>query len=188
MKRSQSITILTVGGVLVGLGIMAAASGDAAEDVKVYTSVDECVAETNDRPLCEGEMTAASLNHEDSAPRFADEQACQQDFESCTAVKGVDGVPAWFMPAMTGFVLGRVIGQSTAQPVFRDRKGFTYVRDLPLDRRADNVMYSSSSSSTYGRGVSSTSGGYSRVAKGGTSGTVSISRGGFGASGRSASS
>lgn len=192
MKRSQRIATLTLGGAFV---VLLAACGDSPEDMKVYKTVDECVAETNDRALCEGEQTAAKLNHEDSAPRFTDEQACKQEFEACTAVKGVDGSTSWFMPALGGFVLGRLLGQSTAQPVFYDRKGYAYVRNLPQDmRRDDNPTYSSSSSSyrsgssSSGVGVASSSGGYSRVNAGSTSGTVSVSRGGFGSSGHSSSS
>lgn len=193
MKRSQRIATLTLGGALV---VMLAACGDATEEMKVYKTVDECIAETNDRALCEGEKTAAQLNHEDSAPRFTDEQACKQEFESCAAVKGVDGSPSWFMPVLGGFVLGRLLGQSSAQPVFYDRKGYAYVRNLPQDMRRDDNPYYSSSSTSYRGGtgssgaqsVATSSSGYSRVSSGSSSGTISVSRGGFGSSGHSSSS
>lgn len=202
MKRSQRIATLTLGGAFV---VMLAACGESAEEMKVYKTVDECVAETNDRALCEGEKTAAQLNHEDSAPRFTDEQACKQEFESCTAVRGVDGTPSWFMPVLGGFVLGRLLGQSSAQPVFYDRKGYAYVRNLPQDMRRDDNPYYSSSSTSYRSGtgssgvgttstasgaqsVAASSGGYSRVSAGSSSGTISVSRGGFGSSGHSSSS
>lgn len=200
MKRSQRIATLTLGGAFV---VLLAACGDSAEEMKAYKTVDECVAETNDRALCEGEMTAARLNHEDSAPRFADEQACKQEFDNCTAVKGVDGTPSWFMPAIGGFVLGRLLSQSSAQPVFYDRKGYAYVRNLPPDRRGDDNPYYSSSSSSYRGGggwsgvgsggngaqsIAASSGGYSRVSAGSTSGSISVSRGGFGSSAHSSSS
>jgi uncharacterized protein YgiB involved in biofilm formation len=202
-KRSRAITFLSLGGVaLLGLGI-AASSSDATEDVKVYKSVDECAADSNDRADCEVQQTAARLSHEDDAPRFADEASCSQEYGNCTAVIGTSGSPSWFMPAMGGFVLGRLIGQPAAQPVFYDRRGYAYIRNLPPDKRTDDVVVSGGSSFLhYGGGgggstatsvaaahaVASSSGGYSRVSKGGSSGSVSVSRGGFGGSGHSASS
>lgn len=193
MKRSKRIATLTLGGAFV---VMLANCGDSTEDMTVYKSVEECIAATGDKPLCEGEMTAARLNHEDSAPRFQDEQSCQQEFDNCTAVTDVHGGTSWFMPAMTGFILGRLIGQSTAQPVFYDRKGYAFVRNLPADMRRDDKTYWGSSSTTTDVGggsgskpaAATSSGGYSRVSAGSSSGSVSVSRGGFGSSGSSSSS
>lgn len=197
MKRSKRIATLTLGGACL---VVLAGCGESTEDMKVYQTVDECVAETSDRALCESELTAAKLAHEDTAPRFDSDAACKQEFENCVGVPGVGGTTSWFMPALGGFVLGRMIGQPFAQPVFYDRKGYAFVRNLPPDRRSEEGTYfgTSSSRTFHGTGAGSTirpvagsSGGYSKVARsstGGSSSAITVSRGGFGSSGKSSSS
>lgn len=175
MRRSKRIATLTLGSAC--LLVLASCGEDNPPDV--YGSVDECIAKTGDRTSCDQELAAAQKQHEETAPKYEQKASCEEIYGQgkCVPAQSASGGGSWFMPAMMGFMAGRMMG-GMSQPVYYDRRGYAFAGGQPWQERRDSVARSS--------------GGYSRT---GTTGTTagsspsgSVSRGGFGATGSALSS
>lgn len=170
MRRSRRIATLALGGAcLLSLN----ACDDKPKSDKVYGSVVECVADGKDEAACRQAFDEAGKIHEKEAPRFAAQASCEETYGAGNCVPAQSG-GGWFMPAVAGFMMGRMLGGSPlagATPVYRDRYGYSYAGGRPMPDLQQAGTQSRSSSPTTK-----------------PSGTSTTQRGGFGAFGSSFSS
>lgn len=178
MRRSRRIATLALGGACL---LSLTACDDKPKSDKVYGSVVECVADGKDETACRQALEEAGQVHEKDAPRFAARASCEETYGVGNCVPAQSG-GGWFMPAVTGFMMGRMLGGSPlagATPVYRDRYGYSYAggRPLPdLAQRRDGTQAGSG-----GTSAGSFRGGGSTATK--PSGTSTTQRGGFGSVG-----
>jgi uncharacterized protein YgiB involved in biofilm formation len=180
MKRSRTAALLLMGSLPLCL---TACGDDEATREGLYTSVDACVAQTQDRPTCEQAFAKAKADADQNGPRFASRQECaaSYDWDRCEERRDSGG-HSFFGPLMTGFFLSQMLRNGsptpgfTGGPAFRNATGQWQQPD-PNDRRNS------------GSGVGA--GGYSSYSSGSramvpVSATpdraVTVSRGGFGSS------
>ena len=88
---------------------------------------------------CQESFTKAQEEHVKTAPRFTSREACEAEFGAANCVQpsgqtAQAGGGSWFMPAMLGFMMGRMMGggMAAAQPVYRDTKNTAYAGRQPL--------------------------------------------------------
>ena len=84
------------------------AAGEAAQTA--FASIEECAAQMN-RTDCEAAFQQARSEHDGTAPRFADQAACEQEWGTGNCENRPDQVHAGggsiFMPILAGFLIGR---------------------------------------------------------------------------------
>lgn len=148
------------------------------EDVKIFSKVEDCAAES-DAAACEAARTTALTEHREKAPRYTTPEQCKENFQNCEEVRTSSG-GSFFMPAMMGFMMGRMLGGGgmgfgggygrASQPVYYGRDGYASTTDRRL-----GVPAGAPGGTTTVRAP---------VTAGGDIGTRSatVSRGGFGAS------
>ncbi|MSO76223.1 MAG: DUF1190 domain-containing protein [Alphaproteobacteria bacterium] len=128
MRRSSRISTLLVGSTCL---LMLASCGDDDQDkIKIYGDAEACTAE-NDAATCEREAKEAATRHVETAPRYPQQQSCEQlhGVGNCqpTPVRDASGQTAnWFMPALAGFMLSRALSNPYPQPIYRDSQGFAF--------------------------------------------------------------
>lgn len=173
MKRWNSFRCV----LLMGASVIALS---ACEEPKVDASVYETLQQCRDDPSaskqeCETSYREARSQHASVAPKYSSEADCQADFGAGRCERApyrTSGGGSIFMPLMMGYMMGSIIGgrrSMISQPLYRSA-------DRPKTfRTADN------------RNVGSTTG-RTRVASSATRRpsfkSSTLSRGGFGASGR----
>ena len=173
MKRWNSIFVV----MMMGVSAIALSSCEEAKvDAAVYDSVEQCIKDPGvPREECEQSYKEARTQHAAVAPKYSSEVDCQADFgvEKCEqAPYRTSSGGSVFMPLMMGYMMGSFIGGRRSmmpQPLYRSA-------DSPKTfRTADN------------RNVGSTTG-RTRVPSSATRRpsfkSSTLSRGGFGASGR----
>ncbi len=155
MRRSNRIATLTLGSAC--LLVLASCSEN---EPGVFQSVDDCLLQTGDRGACEQDQQAALKMHEETAPKYEQQASCEEVYGEgkCVPAQSAGG-GSWFMPAMMGFMMGRMMGGGSAMPVYHDRRGYAYAGGKPWQ-------------------------GYGTAASSSRSGST-VSRGGFGSTGRS---
>lgn len=126
MKRSRTAALLLMGTAPL---MLTSCSDEATTREGLYTSIDACVAQTDDRPACERAMGEARKQAEVEAPRYATREECiaAHGAEQCDERRDANG-HSFFMPFMTGFLMAQMMrgGQPAglaASPAFRDRAG-----------------------------------------------------------------
>ncbi|MDQ2104336.1 DUF1190 domain-containing protein [Azospirillum isscasi] len=149
MKRSRTVAALLLGGFS---PILVACGEDGPEAVTVYPSVEACTAEKAAGD-CAAAFAAARDEHLASAPRFASRAACEAEMGDGACVPGDENrgssVGNVFVPALVGFMIGRSLTGSYAQPVYFDRQGYarsgaTQIGRLPaVPERKDESRQSS---------------------------------------------
>lgn len=173
MKRWNSISVALLAGASV---IALAACEEPTVDAAVFENVQQCLANPDmDPDQCRQGFSAARNQHSAVAPKYSSEQDCQADFgqDRCEeAPYRTSSGGSVFMPLMMGYMMGSMIGgrgSVASQPLYRsagDAKSF---------RTADNRKIGSATGRT-------------RVARSAASRpsvkSSTLSRGGFGASGR----
>ena len=173
MKRWNSIFVV----MMMGASAIALSSCEEAKvDAAVYDSVEQCIKDPG-VPLeeCEQSYKEARTQHAAVAPKYSSEVDCRADFGvgKCEqAPYRTSSGGSVFMPLMMGYMMGSFIGgrrSMMSQPLYRSA-------DSPKTfRTADN------------RNVGSTTG-RTRVPSSATRRpsfkSSTLSRGGFGASGR----
>lgn len=175
MKRSKKIGLAILG----SAGLVGLTACDQADDPlqtgQFFASAQACEAAHN-KQECVDSLEQAKTEHEKTAPKFTTREACEAEFgaENCVRPETVQaGGGGWFMPAMMGFMMGRMMGggYAAAAPVYRDTNNTAYSGRQPLGTIDSTRMAPPQ-----------------RVA--GTTGAPSYSpaRGGFGRSGFTASS
>ena len=173
MKRWNSISAVLLMGVSV---IALSACEEPMVDAAVFDSLQQCIDDADVTGVeCEQNYKEARSQHAAVAPKYSSEADCQADFgvEQCEeAPYRTTSGGSVFMPLMMGYMMGSMIGgrrSMVSQPLYRSA-------DSPKTfRTADN------------RGVGSATG-RTRVASSATRRpsfkSSTLSRGGFGASGR----
>ena len=123
MKRSSTVAALLLGGVS---PLLFACGEDGPQEAAVYPSIEACASELP-ADDCSAAFTAAREEHQDSAPRFSSREACDAEVgdAACVPQMREDGsLTGVFIPALVGFMVGRSLTGSYAQPVYFDRQGF----------------------------------------------------------------
>jgi len=177
MKRSRTAALLLMGSA--PLLLTACNSDSEASRQGLYTSVEACVAATNDSATCKQAFAKASQEAATDAPRYASRAECEANYGADKCVERSDGGNhSFFGPMMTGFFLSQMLRNGTATsafnsaPAFRDGSGGW--------RRPDP---GGSSSGAYGGGVYRSGAGGAMVPINATPDrAVTVSRGGFGES------
>jgi uncharacterized protein YgiB involved in biofilm formation len=192
MKRSHTVAALLLGGIS---PVLFACGEDSSEEATVYPSVEACAAELSAND-CTAAFSAAREEHQKNAPRFASREACEAEMGdgACTpANEGAGGyggssLSSVFVPAFVGFMIGRSLTGSYAQPVYFDRQGYarsgnTRIAETPLPpQRREEIRQGSG-------GVASSSGSYYRPGSGNTGKSFTVTTtgrsAGFGSTGSS---
>lgn len=173
MKRWNSISVVMMMGVS---AIALSACEEPKVDAAVYDSVEQCIKDPSvPRGECEQSYKEARTQHAAVAPKYSSESDCQAEFGvgKCEqAPYRTSSGGSVFMPLMMGYMMGSYIGgrrTMMSQPLYRS------AGSSKTFRTADN------------RNVGSTTG-RTRVASSATRRpsfkSSTLSRGGFGASGR----
>lgn len=129
MKRSRTAALLLMSAS--PLLLTACDRSESASREGLYTSVEACVAQTNDSSTCRQAFASAQQEAVATAPRFANREECEASYgkEQCAARS--DGTnQSFFGPLMTGFFLSQMMSRNGAAmngfnsaPAFRDRHG-----------------------------------------------------------------
>lgn len=181
--------ILIVAGVVV-LIYSAIEDDDDTPAMRLYSDVQSCQAEYNTAD-CQRAFAGAQAQHDANAPHYDSLAACEQYYGPGGCLpRGDLGSGGFFIPLMTGFLIGQALGASQVyyQPVYVDRSGMAFANGAvigsysSLGSRSGGYIYASTSSGSSGVW---TSGHYSihTVSHGSGSSmahSASISRGGFG--------
>jgi uncharacterized protein YgiB involved in biofilm formation len=188
MRRSRYVTTL-----LVGAAAAALASCDNAQDadVNIYQTSEACRQDYTPE-ACDRGLTEAKAQHAQSAPKFANREEClAAGFDNCeaapttaAATQTASGGSGMFMPMLMGYMMGRTLGggmggvgqpMQQPRPVYADRSGFLYSGDREVSRLAPGQTLNSNAATTVRTRMSPT---------GELAGARTVSRGGFGSTGR----
>ncbi len=134
MKRSKTLTLTAA--MIVGGGMTISACGVSApnqgaaevaasgvDEGRAYASPEECNRAGEEAPgACDAGWSAATAEHNASAPAFANRQDCETQFgaEQCQS-RGSS-----FVPLLAGFFIGRALtggGRFGGAPFYRDPAG-----------------------------------------------------------------
>lgn len=153
-------------------------------EAKTFASLDECKSSGDmTAAQCETAYAEAQKASAENAPKFSDQQSCEERYgvDQCVP-RNSQGGGSFFTPLLTGFIVGQALsnmgGGYRGAPMYRDREGTYYGGSgYPLSRdyvtgrtrvRSDSFDAPSAQAPTRVQSRSSV-----------------ISRGGFGGSGRS---
>ena len=125
MKRSRTAALVMMS----TAPLLLTACNNESTREGLYTSVEACVAQTNDRYTCQQAFDEARKQAETSSPRYASREECiaAHGAEQCEQRSDGNG-HSFFMPFMTGFLMSQMLrgGQSAGlagAPAYRDRAG-----------------------------------------------------------------
>ena len=128
MKRSKTAALLLMSTAPLLLSACDRSEGAAREGV--YTSVETCVAQTNDRSTCQQAFDKAQKDAAATGPRFANREACEASYGKEQCAEHNDGAShSFFGPLMTGFFLSQMLRNGSpmsgfnSSPAFRDSNG-----------------------------------------------------------------
>ncbi|MCP4342734.1 MAG: DUF1190 domain-containing protein [Desulfobulbaceae bacterium] len=134
MKRSKNIDLNLMrkgsrkrafcGSLAIGLAATALASCSSQEEVQVASSPEEC-ASTTELTLveCEAAYQRAQAEAERTGPKYTSSSQCETEFGRGQCMQSNTG--GFFMPMMTGFMIGRMMsggssyGGAAYNPVYR---------------------------------------------------------------------
>jgi uncharacterized protein YgiB involved in biofilm formation len=126
MKRSRTAALLLMSASPL---LLTSCGEEASTREGLYTSIDACTAQTDDRPACERAFNQAKQQAEVAAPQYATREEClaAHGAEQCEERRDASG-HSFFMPFMTGFLMAQMLrgGQPAGlagSPAFRDRAG-----------------------------------------------------------------
>lgn len=126
MKRSKTAALLLMS--TAPLLLTACDRNESREGL--YTSVEACVAQTNDSDTCKQAFAKAQQDAAATAPRFANREACEASYGKEQCAERSDGANhSFFGPLMTGFFLSQMMRNGMAAngfnsaPAFRDSNG-----------------------------------------------------------------
>lgn len=153
LKRSRSLTLTTLmAGAAVSItacdnapavtqwGDPPAAAAGKAVEARTFTSLDECKASGDfTAQQCETTLAQAQKDSAENAPKFNDQQSCEERYgvDQCVPRSGQNG--SFFTPLLTGFIIGQALnnmgGGYRGAPMYRDRNGSYYGGNgYPLSR------------------------------------------------------
>ena len=174
MKHSNSVLIT-----LLGVGTLTACEPENPDKPEgMFATIDECRASTGQAPAlgddCDKGFQVAKEEHEKTAPRYADQRACEDAHGSCAfgAPPTASHNSGWFFPYMMGYMLAsNALGRST--PVYVSRDPARGVRPSYV---------AGGSSAQAGTVLRGTPPSIANAPRSTTTSTPSTSRGGFGSS------
>jgi uncharacterized protein YgiB involved in biofilm formation len=147
--------------------------------VKVYSNVDECKAD-HSVDECTKAFEGAQHEHEVSAPHIPTREECIAKYGVDACVPHHDSSGDWFGPAMTGFMIGHMLGSSPAyQPVYV-YGGHAYSGGAALGTYRRGGFVTVAPSSSWTKNYNTTI--IQQSSKGGSYAIAPSSRGGFGGS------
>lgn len=127
MKRSKTAALLLMSAAPL---LLTACDSDSAAREGLYTSVEACVAQTNDSNTCQQAFAKAEKEAVTTAPRFANREECEANYGKEKCAERSDGSShSFFGPLMTGFFLSQMMRNGVAAngfnsgPAFRDSNG-----------------------------------------------------------------
>ncbi len=125
MKRSKNVILVMMS----ATPLLLTACSDETTREGLYTSVETCTAQTNDRSACQQAFDQARRQADSGSLRYASREECfaAHGTEQCEQRSDGSG-HSFFMPFMTGFMLSQMLrgNQSaglTGTPAYRDRAG-----------------------------------------------------------------
>jgi uncharacterized protein YgiB involved in biofilm formation len=129
MKRSRTAALLLMS--TAPLLLTACDRSESASREGLYTSVEACVAQTNDSNTCQQAFAKAQQDAVATAPRFANREACEASYGKEKCAERNDGAShSFFGPLMTGFFLSQMMSRNgvaangfNSAPAFRDSNG-----------------------------------------------------------------
>ena len=118
MKKSRSVRLVLLGSASAALA--ACDDGGALPTTaQFYPTVNECVAD-HGAPTCEDAKAVADRTQAAEAPRFAQQQACEQEYGVGNCETRQAAGSSFFMPMMMGYMMGSMMGGNRfSQPVYR---------------------------------------------------------------------
>ena len=145
LKRSRSLTLTTLmAGAAVSItacdnspavtqwGDPPAAESGRAVDGHTFASLDECKASGDfTAQQCETTLAQAQKDSAENAPKFSDQQSCEERYgvDQCVP-RSSQGGGSFFTPLLTGFIIGQALnnmgGGYRGAPMYRDRDGGYY--------------------------------------------------------------
>jgi uncharacterized protein YgiB involved in biofilm formation len=144
LKRSRSLTLTTLmAGAAVSItacdnapavtqwGDPPAAEAGRAVEARTFTSLDECKASGDfTAQQCETTLAQAQKDSAENAPKFNDQQSCEERYgvDQCVP-RSSQGGGSFFTPLLTGFIIGQAMnnmGGYRGAPMYRDRDGTYY--------------------------------------------------------------
>jgi len=128
MKRSKTAALLLMSAA--PLLLNACDRSESASREGLYTSVEACVAQTNDSATCKQAFDKAQKDAATTAPRFANREECEAKYGKEQCAERNDGANhSFFGPLMTGFFLSQMLRNGSpmsgfnSAPAFRDSNG-----------------------------------------------------------------
>lgn len=144
MKRSRSLTLTTLmAGAAVSVsacdnspavtqwGDPPTAESGRTVEARTFASLDDCKASGDfTAQQCEATLAEAQKDSEANAPRFANQQSCEERYgvDQCVP-RSSQGGGSFFTPLLTGFIIGQALnnmGGYRGAPMYRDRDGTYY--------------------------------------------------------------
>lgn len=128
MKRSKTAALLLMSAAPL---LLTACDSESPAREGLYTSVEACVAQTNDSNTCQLAYAKAEQETATTAPRFANREECEASYGTEKCAERSDGAShSFFGPMMTGFFLSQMLSRNGAPmngfksgPAFRDSTG-----------------------------------------------------------------
>jgi len=134
MKRSKHIDLDLMrksskkrafrGPLAIGIAVTALASCSSQEEVSVVSTPEECVATTGLTLVeCQAAYQKAQAEAARTGPKYTSNSQCESEFGGGQCIRSGSG--GFFMPMMTGFMIGRMMSGSssyrgsTYNPVYR---------------------------------------------------------------------
>ena len=118
MKNSRSVQLVLLGSASAALAACDQ-GGELPTTAQFYPTVNECIAD-HGAPACEDAKAAADRTQTAEAPRFNQQQACEQEYGVGNCETRQAGSGSFFMPMMMGYMMGNMMnGGRYAQPVYR---------------------------------------------------------------------
>jgi uncharacterized protein YgiB involved in biofilm formation len=102
---------------LAGTALVLGGCWDDDDKPKLVKNEEDCIKEMNDPEGCRKAAMLAVEDHEKLAPRYGSQTECEGEFgpDRCQRVER-DG-SSWFIPAMAGFMIGRMMDGSNSYRV-----------------------------------------------------------------------
>lgn len=144
LKRSRNLTLTTL---MAGAAVSITACDNApavtqwsdtpttqsgaAVEARTFTSLDECKASGDfTAQQCEITLAQAQQDSAVNAPKFSDQQSCEERYgvDQCVP-RSSQGGGSFFTPLLTGFIIGQAlnnVGGYRGAPMYRDRAGTYY--------------------------------------------------------------
>ncbi|MBY5920076.1 DUF1190 domain-containing protein [Ferrimonas balearica] len=156
MKRSQNVRaprfrkalpMATSVAISISL-VLSGCSPAPREEAQIYRDADECLQVYPDQgELCQQVFGSAQMDHLATAPRFLDQQQCEEEFGpgNCeSAPEGSQGNAtggSWFMPMMMGYMMGNLMGGRSVRqaPVYSSSSRTSPLRDKVVTANGDVV-------------------------------------------------